>query len=178
MQFSNLERNIVEVIEEQQAKLGYDGNAVHLFYPLASLNTLLETTLEEEGMQAALGEFAAFCRERLGEIEISCRDARFSLLISPEGSAYVHEHMREDTFIVRLVHLVSRHGATIDEVLALFHTYADSVHFEQMKDNPEFDYLLYFEQGVPDAFYYCFKADPMHMTYHRFTREDYESFGF
>ena len=42
----------------------------------------------------------------------------------------------------------------------------------------EFDYLLEFEDGKPDAFVYCITDEGCHLTYHRFTREDYEAFGF
>ena len=55
---------------------------------------------------------------------------------------------------------------------------SDCVHAERMPQNEEFDWLVYFEDGKPDAFFYCLKDDMGHVTYHRFTREDYEAFGF
>lgn len=178
MDFSKLERNITDVMAEQQAKLGFDGHPVHLFYPLSSLNALLGTDFDTAGMLNTLNAFAAYCKERLGDIEITCRDERFTLLIPPEGGAYVMKHLDDSTFIVRLIKLISAHGTTIEAIKSLFDAYTEQVHFEHMQDNPEFDYLLYFENGEPDAFYYCIKAEPLHMTYHRFTKEDYESFGF
>ena len=42
----------------------------------------------------------------------------------------------------------------------------------------EFDLLLYFPDGKPDSYYYCLKQEGEHVLYHRFTREDYLSFGF
>lgn len=178
MQFSNLEQNIVSVIEEQQAKLGFDGNAVYLFYPLSSLNALLGTGLDATAMQTTLEAFAVYCKERLGELVFSVRDDRFTLVIPPKGSLYVQSQMNENPFIMRFVQLISTHGTTIEAVCALFHAYSEHVHFERMLNNEEFDYLLYFEDGVPDAFIYCIKEEPMHMTYHRFTQKDYQSFGF
>ena len=39
-------------------------------------------------------------------------------------------------------------------------------------------YLIYFEDGEPDEFYYCLDDDDFGVTYHRFTKEDYIDFGF
>ena len=178
MNFEKLERNLIEVMEEQQAKLGFDGGVVWLFYPMASLNALLDTALDEEAMMQALQAFNTYALGRLGKMEIMCRDGRFSLGISPEGGRYVQQHMDESKFIVRFIREISRHGSTMDELLSLFREYSDCVHFERMENQQEFDYLVYFENGEPDSFYYCIKEDLGHMTYHRFTREDYHDFGF
>ena len=42
-------------------------------------------------------------------------------------------------------------------------------------DTEDFDELLYFEDGVPDEDYYCFKTEGEHLIYHRFTKEDYQA---
>ena len=44
--------------------------------------------------------------------------------------------------------------------------------------NGEFDWLVYFEDGRPDAYCYCIADEGCHLTYHRFTKADYEAFGF
>ena len=41
-----------------------------------------------------------------------------------------------------------------------------------------FDYLVYFEDGIPDDYRYCLSLEGEHMIYHKFTPEDYEDFGF
>ena len=38
--------------------------------------------------------------------------------------------------------------------------------------------LLEFEDGKPDAYVYCITDEGCHLTYHRFTKDDYEAFGF
>ena len=38
----------------------------------------------------------------------------------------------------------------------------------------EFDYLVYFEDGEPDSFWYCITDEGCHMIYHRFSEEDYK----
>ncbi|MBD5159206.1 MAG: DUF3877 family protein [Ruminococcus sp.] len=51
------------------------------------------------------------------------------------------------------------------------------------KNNDEFNYLVYFVDGIPDEYLYCLTVEEeidghLHITYHRFTREDYEELGF
>ena len=63
------------------------------------------------------------------------------------------------------------------ELLAVFNRYGDRVHVEELH-NGEFDWLISFEDGQPDAYRYCIADEGCHLTYHRFTKEDYEAFGF
>ena len=178
MNCAKLERNVIEVMQEQQVKLGFDGNAVYLFYPLSSLGLLLDVDADEETLTAALDGFCAHVRGRLGNVEFSIRDGRVSLSIPPEGCEYVKRGLKEDSFIVRLIRMVAGHHAHMEDVIALFKEYSAHVHAEKMPDGEEFDYLVYFPDGEPDSFYYCLKEDMGHVTYHRFTKADYEAFGF
>lgn len=178
MNLSALEKNVIEVMEEQQAKLGFDGNAVYLFYPLSSLSSLLGVCPEEKTILAALNAFCANVRDRLGKVEYTLHEDRVSLCIPKEGGVYVKQGLDENKFIVRLIRMVASHHARMDDVLALFREYSDCVHVETMAEDVEFDCLVYFESGEPDGFYYCLKEDMGHVTYHRFTREDYREFGF
>ena len=178
MNYEKLERNIIEVMEEQLAKLGFDGNAVYLFYPLSSVASLLGISPDETAILTALNGFCTHVQQRLGDVSISLRDGRIVFEISPKGGLYVKEHLQENSFIVRLIRLVAGHHAQICDVLNLFRAYDENVHIEKMQPGEEFDYLVYFASGEPDAFYYCLKEDMGHVTYHRFTKEDYEGFGF
>lgn len=38
----------------------------------------------------------------------------------------------------------------------------------------EFDYLIYFADGKPDAYRYCIHFEDEHAIYHRFTAKEYE----
>lgn len=178
MNFEKLERNITDVLEEQLAKLGFDGNAVYLFYPLSSVASLLGISQEENAILEALNGFCAHAEKRLGKVAFVLREGRISFEIPPQGSLYVKDHLRDDSFIGRLIRMVAGHRAGIEDVLHLFREYDENVHVQKMPEGAEFDFLVYFESGKPDAFYYCLKEDMGHVTYHRFTKEDYEGFGF
>ena len=178
MNYEKLERNIIEVMEEQQLKLGFDGNAVYLFYPLSSLASLLDVCNEEKTILAALKAFCVHVRGRLGDIRCELRDGRVSFEVPAAGCEYVKRHLDENGFIARLIGMVAGHHAHLQDVIALFKEYSANVQVEKMPAGEEFDYLVYFEDGEPDGFYYCLKEEMGHVTYHRFTREDYCSFGF
>ena len=177
MDYSKLENNIIDVMKEEQLKLGYCSETVRLYYPLSSLNRFLDGTFDADQMMHTLGEFAEAVKARLGMIEISRRDDRFCFAIPPQGADYVHAHMEDAEFICDFIKTVGNHGCTMDDVLRQFYKYSDHVHVEKV-NHGEFDYLVYFEDGKPDDFRYCITDEGCHIIYHRYTIDDYNDFGF
>lgn len=205
LDYSNLERSLIDVIKEEQAKLGYYREDIRLYYPLSSLNHFLGTDVNADKMQKILegtGEnvdetrnivegkeagsataepivagMNARLSDKLGMVEVSHRGDRFCFHILPEGVEYVHENTKENEFIRELVNLVAKYGCTINQIYELFTARSDRVGREKM-DNGEFDERIWFEDDADDPYYYCFKQEGGHMIYHRFLPEDYEDFEF
>jgi hypothetical protein len=177
MDDSRLEKNISDVIKEEQIKLGYRIEAIRLYYPLQSLNRFLKTDCDICQMQELLADFCKTVEKKFGTVTISNQGERFCFHLPPQASEYVHAHTEDKGFLYDFIHTVSRHGVTIDDVLAQFRKYSDCVHIERVSHG-EFDYLVYFEDGQPDEFRYCLTDEGCHIIYHRFTIEDYEDFGF
>ena len=177
MNYQNLEQNIIDVIKEEQAKLGYRLEEIRLYYPLSSVNHLLNTTGSAEKTLQSLADFGVFTADRLGVVTASCRKERFCFYIPEQGSRYVHEHTQPDEFIGELVALVGKHGTTLEQIRELFRSRQPEAHMEVM-DGDEFDLLIYFEQPFPDPYYYCFKNEGLHVIYHRFLPSDYKDFSF
>ena len=205
LDYSNLERSLIDVIKEEQAKLGYYREDIRLYYPLSSLNHFLGTDVNADKMQKILegtGEnvdetrnivegkeagsataepivagMNARLSDKLGMVEVSHKGDRFCFHILPEGVEYVHENTKENEFIRELVNLVAKHGCTIDQIYELFTAHSDRVGREKM-DNGEFDERIWFRDDADDPYYYCFKQEGGHMIYHRFLPEDYEDFEF
>lgn len=187
--YDNLQRSLVDVIKEEQAKLGYYREDIRLYYPLSSLNHFFGTNVGADEMQRILdgtGEqdhtpIAAGMNEalsdKLGMVEVSHRGDRFCFHIPPEGVEYVHENTTENEFIRELVQLVAKHGCTIEKVYQLFTKHSGHVRREPM-ENGEFDVRIWFEDDAEDPYYYCFKQEGEHMIYHRFLPADYEDFEF
>ena len=177
MNFEKLEKNIIDLIEEQQLKLGYLKETVRLYYPLSSLNNFLVSDCDVDRMKAVLDEFSEETKEKLGGIKITNNGERFCMAIPPEGAEYVHNNLNENGFLAQLINVVRDHGSTFDQVLDVFKQNSNKVHVEQMS-NGEFDYLVYFEDDKPDDFRYCISVETHHVTYHRYTPADYKEFGF
>ena len=85
MNYQNLEQNIIDVIKEEQAKLGYRLEEIRLYYPLSSVNHLLNTTGSAEKTLQSLADFGVFTADRLGVVTASCRT--FLLLYSGAGES-------------------------------------------------------------------------------------------
>lgn len=187
--YDNLQRSLIDVIKEEQAKLGYYREVIRLYYPLSSLNHFFGTNVGADEMQRILdgtGEqdhtpiatgMNEALSDKLGMVEVSHRGDRFCFHIPPEGVEYVHENTTENEFIRELVQLVAKHGCTIEEVYQLFTKHSGHVRREPM-ENGEFDVRIWFEDDAEDPYYYCFKQEGEHMIYHRFLPADYEDFEF
>ena len=169
--------SIADAIEEGQLKLGYREETIRLYYPLDSLNRLLGTQHDAAGMMDALAAFSQAYADRLGGVAVSRKGKRFCIAVPPEGAAYIHAGTDPNGFLARFIDLIARHGTRIGDVIALFEAFSPRVSV-QVLHNGEIDYLIRFEDGQPDAYYYCIADEGCHLTYHRFSREDYEAFGF
>jgi len=172
MEFDRLENNIIDVIKEQQAKLGYRKEIIRLYYPLSSLNHLLGSNLSENEMLDAMKQFSEYTSDSLGCVRAAVDRERFCLEIPEGGSEYVHANTSENEFIVQLVDIISKHGCTIDDITTLFKSHSQKVVVKQSNDD-DFDYVIFFEDDG-DKYIYCFKDEGCHMTYHRFLPEDFE----
>ena len=57
MGFKRLEKNLIDIIKEEQAKLGFRKEEIHLYYPLISLNHFFEADDDVDEMQTRLEQF-------------------------------------------------------------------------------------------------------------------------
>ena len=66
MSFDKLERNLIDIIKEEQAKLGFFEEDIRLYYPLSSLNHFFDSTDNAGEMQERLEHFPEGFTDRLG----------------------------------------------------------------------------------------------------------------
>ncbi len=182
MDFDRLERNICDNILEAQLKLGYDGRPLSLNYTLSSLCHLLGKNMSAEDMQYALFQFALCTEPALGELSFRKTDTGYCITIPSEGTSFVNEYYDKRGFIGEFINKIRSHCSSAEEVIDIFRKYSDSVSVEEI-DSDEFQYLVRFTDGIPDEYFYCISAEEeidgsIHVTYHRFIREDYEELGF
>ena len=177
MEYKRLEQSLIDIVKEEQAKLGYRKEDVRLYYPLSTLNHFFDTEDTVEEMAERLTHLPEDMKARLGEIAVTHKKDRFCFHIPEQGSEYVHEHTTENEFIKELVEIVGKHGCKMEDIIALFKQHDKNVFVEEIH-NGEFDYLIRFSEENEDPYYYCFHDEGCHIIYHRFLPEDYEDFGF
>lgn len=175
--FRAFENNIIDLIQEEQIKLGYQSETIRFYYPIESINSILKTDLNIDELKQVLDQFCDYVKERLGEVTHSNKETRFCMVIPPEGVTYVYSKIEDNHFLRELIGVISKHSCSIQEITSVFNKYSDKV-IQIKMDNGEFDYLLYFADEQADAYRYCFKFDMGHAIYHRFSKEDYINNGF
>lgn len=174
--YEHLQKSLIDLVKEEQAKLGYRKEMIRLYYPLSSLNHFMEAEADPDGMQELLSDFPKETEEIFGEVGITHAKDRFCFALSEKASEYVHDNMTSNEFIKELIELVARHDCTMKEIEELFRSHSENVVVEPV-DNGEFDCLMRFTDGE-DPYYYCFKDEGCHIIYHRFLPADYQDFNF
>lgn len=179
--FKRLEKNIWDVIKEQQIKLGYCSEVIRLYYPLSSLQRFLACDLDEKAIYDVLYAFSDEVEERLGKITFSNQADRFCFCMDKKATDYIHANTPKEGFLYDLIDVIQHHGVTMEEVFAVFNRYSEAVCIEKA-EHGEFDYLVYFADGLagdaPDSYRYCLHKEGEHIIYHRYTKEDYADFYF
>ena len=175
MNYLRLENNVISVIKEALLKLGYESHAIGVNYTEPSLCHLLGCKPEE--LKELLNGFCDCCAEKFGEVSYAEREGGYRLDIPSQGVDYVHSLLSDDEFLASFIRTVRKPGCTIEDVKNVFLSYSSAVHFEEV-DNGEFDWLIYFENGDIDDFWYCLHDDGLQLEYHRFIKEDYLDFNF
>lgn len=176
MDFSALEKNICDVIKEEQVKLGYRSEVIRLYYPLSSLNLYLRTKAGCEEMEQYLASFCEVVLPRLGRVTVSRKGERFCICLPKEAADFVHANTPHSGFLYDFIEEIRGHHASPESVIAVFRKYSDCVKIEYPKHG-EFDVLLYFEDGQPDDLRYCLTDEGGHLIYHRYSAEDFAELG-
>lgn len=86
MDFSRLEKSIMDVIKEEQAKLGYRKEKIRLYYPLSSLNHFFQVEGDVTGMLEKLNWFSEYTKQRLGQVEVTMKESGSAFHIPERGS--------------------------------------------------------------------------------------------
>ena len=177
--YRRLERSLIDLIHEQQLKLGYRKETVRLSFPLASLAHLLDCPAEEEQVLSLLKDYFQESADRFGEIQVSHRKSTYCLIFPEQAAEYVHLHAEKDPFLEEFIREISSPACSLQSMAALFRRFSENICIRQM-ENEEFDYLFYFKDGLPNDYRYCitFEEEEHHTIYHRFTPEDYADYHF
>ena len=89
MGYDKLERNLIDIVKEEQAKLGFFKEDIRLYYPLSSLNHFFDAGDNADEMQVRLDALPESITSKLGQIEVSHMGDRFCFHIPQEGSEFI-----------------------------------------------------------------------------------------
>jgi hypothetical protein len=185
---NRLEQTLIDMIQEQQVKLGYVKETIRLYFPESSIQYLIDgdeslgnksvtdkklqdKSLSGEALSKELGKALSTINPSLGAIRFVLKGDRFALIIPPQGSAYVHEEVAQNAFLTALIQLFGSQQVDLEKVKELFAAF-DADYVCQEADGIEFDYLFYFNKAEENKYYYCVKFHGAHASYHRFNEHD------
>lgn len=176
MKLEALIQNMTDQIKEAQLKLGYARETMRFYYPLSSLNAMLEmqeTDIRE--LAKKIRHDLEAKKEKMGDTQIRLHADRIVFTIPPDFVEYVHEQVPEPLFLKELIQLFrEKHACTKEEITAVFEKFG-AYECRQMPDGMDFDYVIYFTDSSIDAYDYCIREEMGHTIYHRFARADFEA---
>lgn len=73
MGFRRLEENLIDLVKEQQAKLGFRPEVIRLYYPVSTLNHFFGSEDTAEEMKVRLNGFGAHMKGTLGEVRVTAK---------------------------------------------------------------------------------------------------------
>ncbi len=173
----NLSDHIIDTLKEWELKMGQIDSDIRLYYPPDSVCDFLGLPLqmEEQVLIAKVKEYLNTQTPFLGVVKVvPAKDHRIGVVIPREGSTYVAEHMDTPVFLQNLLQVLKQQS--LQAIKDYFADYAGK-HGGQMIEETEDDGIgcvLYFDKDDIDPYVYCFDSDAFGVTYHRFSRSDYE----
>ena len=155
MKLEALIQNMTDQIKEAQLKLGYARETMRLYYPLSSLNAMLEmqeTDIRE--LAKKIRHELEAKKEKMGDTQIRIHADRIVFTIPPDFVEYVHEQVPEPPFLKELIQLFrEKHACTKEEITAVFEKFG-AYECRQMPDGMDFDYVIYFTDSSIDSYDY------------------------
>ena len=162
---SDLEDRIVSTVQEMQVKLGQSSGSLSLYLPL----DCLDGDVEEE-----IARFREHVRPKLGDVACTLDDGRVRITVSEEGCRYVAGLPVSPVLLTMVDAVMSRES--LDGIKARLEKVSKGLVWKEV-DGDGFDHIAYFTDGT-DPYVYCIDSDCGPISYHRFSRRDYEAFGF
>ena len=101
---------MIDIIKEEQAKLGFRKEEIRLYYPLISLNHFFEADDDVDEMQTRLEQFPEEVKKKLGDICVTHKKTDSACIFrNREVSMYMNIRQKNE-FIKKLVELMMNHG--------------------------------------------------------------------
>lgn len=174
-----LKKHIIDTVKEWQMKLGYQEENICLYYPADSLKGMLGLPIEaaERDLQESLEAFCRSCGKELGEIAILKEEERYGIDVPKEGCKYIAKHVPDNELLKGLLCILASREKSMQKIRELFSAYA-AARGGKLIEEPESWHghgtVFFFDRDEIDPYVYCMEEDEFGITYHRFSRRDYE----
>lgn len=128
-------------------------------------------------LDGALQIFAQDVEPLLGKIRFSRQGERYCIEVPVKGCAYIADAVPEPEFLKRFLSVITAKDSTLEQIRTCFRDFAGMHglgYTEEDKEGEGVGHVFYFSSAVLEPYIYCVEEDEFGLTYHRFTREDYE----
>ncbi len=167
--------NVSSTVSEGILKLGFTkGESFGIYYEQDLIHYLLGKAYESpEETERELNDFITYGSENHIPLSITHEGRRFRFLVSPEGVSYINDSCSSSVFLKELISLVSTHAFNLEKILTVF-TDSGKEYTVREVENPEFEYVISFEDKDFDPYFYCFHFEHGHGHYHRLLEYSYK----
>lgn len=172
-----LKQHVIDTLKEWQMKIGFQEENVKLYYPISSLYDYfnLDKNCDFSELKTKFTNYITEQMDFLGEIRVKWEEMRVCIEVSAQGGRYIYENVKEPYLLKAFLHLLNEKSTTISDVENLFNAYAKkyngTCYIEKSKHNES--RIFYFSDNVPENYVYCIENDEFGITYHRFSKDDY-----
>lgn len=112
------------------------------------------------------------------KVIISDNNNRYCIEIPEEGCIYIEKEIPVPELLQNLLQVITTPGNTMNEVRKCFSDYAVKMHTtvrENASEEHEMGHVFSFADPSVDEYCYCVEENEFGLTYHRFSREDYQA---
>lgn len=177
---NELAQHMVDTVKEWQCKIGVRKEKMDLFYPLESLKELLqlEPAASTEELEKTLTEFQKENESLFGKLHFWKEKKRYGIEIPEDGVIHIAKTIPDPEFLKSFLKVIQNPASKMDDVCNCFQQFAkekeDVLHQENMVHDG-LGSVFYFEKDSTERYVYCVEDDDFGLTYHRFTRKEYEN---
>lgn len=170
-----LERHVTDTLKEWQVKLGDFQTGTRLYYPKNSLCEYLnqEEDIDDEMLCIKAERHLMDRADYLGDVTVTAEGDRFCFFIGREGCEYIAGNIPVPEFLCGFLKVLEHQDMA--EIRGYFAYYADKFHTAYIEEkDDDGGTIFYLEDEEIEPYVYCVDENEFGITYHRFSRDDYE----
>lgn len=171
-----LEKHILDTMKEWQLKMNSIDTDIRLYYPKNSLCRYMKTEndIDNGVLTQKIEAYITMTMPYLGAVSITEQKDRYCIHINKDGCEYVEKNISMPEFLAGLLEELK--VQKLESMVSYFEKYAVVHNTKLCKKTDEDDggTILYFADENVEPYVYCIDQNEFGITYHRFTKEEYE----